>query len=88
MKRVVAMLMTSVMILGLAACGSGGGQTTETTEPAATEEAAEETTETTETTETADDASEAESTGDTYTIGVLFKTLSSPYWQLMQSGLE
>ena len=88
MKRVVAMLMTSVMILGLAACGSGGGQTTETTEPAATEEAAEETTETTETTETADDAAEAESTGDTYTIGVLFKTLSSPYWQLMQSGLE
>ncbi|MGI6000989.1 MAG: substrate-binding domain-containing protein [Candidatus Merdisoma sp.] len=88
MKRVVAMLMTSVMILGLAACGSGGGQTTETTEPAATEEAAEETTETTETAETEEDASEAESTGDTYTIGVLFKTLSSPYWQLMQSGLE
>ena len=85
MKRVVAMLLAGVMVLGLAACGSGGE---ETTEPAA-EETTEEAAETEETAEEvpAEETADADS-GDSYTIGVLFKTLSSPYWQLMQEGLE
>ena len=87
MKRVVAMLLAGVMVLGLAACGSGGEETTEPAAEETTEEAAE-------TEETAEEAP-AEETADadtgaegSYTIGVLFKTLSSPYWQLMQEGLE
>ena len=75
MKRLVAMLLVGVMSLGLVACGSKGETTTDTPAQA-------------ETTETTDDAAAAETTGDTYTIGVLMKTLSSPYWQSMAEGLE
>ena len=63
------------MSLGLVACGSKGETTTDTPAQA-------------ETTETTDDAAAAETTGDPYTIGVLMKTLSSPYWQSMAEGLE
>ena len=41
MKRVVAMLLVGVMVLGLAACGSGGEETTEPAAEETTEEAAE-----------------------------------------------
>ena len=75
MKRVAALLLAGVMLVGLAACG--------------TKEKPEEvpaTQETEESKETAE-APEAEE-GKEYKIGVLMKTLSSPYWQSMAAGLE
>ena len=79
MKKVVAMLLVLTMTLSMAACGSKAEAPAET--PAAepeTEAPAEEPAAPT----------EAPEEGKTYTIGVLMKTLASPYWQSMAEGLE
>ena len=79
MKKVVAMLLVLTMTLSMAACGSKAEAPTET--PAAEPEIeapAEEPAAPT----------EAPEEGKTYTIGVLMKTLASPYWQSMAEGLE
>ena len=79
MKKVVAMLLVLTMTLSMAACGSKAEAPAETpaaepeTEAPAGEPAA---------------PTEAPEEGKTYTIGVLMKTLASPYWQSMAEGLE
>lgn len=75
MKRVVAMLLAATMTIGLVACGSKAAETP-VEAPAETEA------------EAPAEAEEPAAEGETYTIGVLMKTLASPYWQSMAAGLE
>ena len=67
MKKLLAMLMAAVMILGLCACG---GETAETTEATQTTEATE-ATQTTEATEATEITEETEPEGTVYKVTVL-----------------
>ncbi|OJU09496.1 MAG: hypothetical protein BGN88_13785, partial [Clostridiales bacterium 43-6] len=79
MKKFLSLLLVAMMALAMVACSSAPAATTEeSAAPAAATEAP--------AAEAATDAPAAEAT--TYRIGVLMKTLASPYWQNMAAGLE
>ena len=72
MKKVLALVLTLVMILSLAACSS----TATTAAPAETTAAAAETT------------AAAPAAGDDIKVGVVLKTLSSEYWGYVAAGVK
>lgn len=74
MKKIVALLMTVMMVVGLTACG---GKEKETTTTPATEKKTEE----------AAPAEEAAADTD-ITVGVILKTLSSEYWGYVAAGVK
>lgn len=80
MKKFLSLILVALMLLALAACSSAPAATTEESAApaAATEAPAAEA--------AATEAPAAEAT--TYRIGVLMKTLASPYWQNMAAGLQ
>ncbi len=84
MKKVVAMLLVLAMTFSMAACGSKEQAPAEAPAETPAETPAEEP----EAEAPEETPAEAPAEGDTYTIGVLMKTLASPYWQSMAEGLE
>lgn len=82
MKKIVCLLVCVVMVLsvGLAGCAqeAAPSQSAASQEPAASQELA--------ASESA--PAEASTSGETVKIGVLLKTLASPYWISMQEGIE
>ena len=77
-KRILAIVLSTVMALSMVACGGGAKEeapaATET--PAATEDAATE------------EAPAAEATGEAYHFEVLVKSFQSTYWQAAVKGIE
>lgn len=85
MKKVVVLLLVALLTVNLLACSK---QTPTTEQPEVTESPSEgEVTEEPADTEEPEPAEQTE-TEKTYLIGVLMKTLASPYWQSMAEGLE
>jgi D-allose transport system substrate-binding protein len=82
MKKLLSLLLVAMMAMAMVACST---QPATTEEPAAAEEPAA-STETAE--EPAEEETAEEPAAEAYCIGVLMKTLASPYWQSMAAGLE
>lgn len=78
MKKFLSLLLVAMMALAMVACSAPAATTEEPAAPATATEAP--------ATEATAEAPAAEAT--TYRIGVLMKTLASPYWQNMAAGLE
>ena len=78
-KRILAIVLSTVMALSMVACGSADKAAT--TEPAATEEApaAE---------AAAEEAPAAEAAGEAYHFEVIVKSFQSTYWQAAVQGIE
>ena len=79
MKRLTALLLAVLLVLGMCACASETDTTSpDTSSDTTTEEAPEDTTE-----ETTDDATE---TADKYTIGFFVKDNTNPFWRYIVDG--
>ena len=76
-KRILAIVLSTVMALSMVACGGAKEEAPAATEtPAAKEEAATE------------KAPAAEATGEAYHFEVLVKSFQSTYWQAAVKGIE
>ena len=75
-KRILAIVLSTVMALSMVACGAKEEAPAATETPAATEEAATE------------EAPAEEATGEAYHFEVLVKSFQSTYWQAAVKGIE
>lgn len=85
-KKILAVVLSTVMVLSVAGCGSSNQTSTPAPE---TKEETEETTETTEeTTEAAEETTETASSGSDYHFEIIVKSFQSTYWQAAVQGIE
>lgn len=82
-KKILAVVLSTVMVLSVAGCGSSN----QTSTPAP--ETKEETAETTEeTTEAAEETTETAASGSDYHFEIIVKSFQSTYWQAAVQGIE
>lgn len=92
-KKLTMILLAAVVCISMAACSSGSSDSTESpapTESAATDAAATDAaaTDAVPSEAAADDTNAATDADTTYTIGVTFMTLNSPFFEAMERGLK
>ena len=84
-KKILAVVLSTVMVLSVAGCGSSN----QTSTPAPAPEMKEETAETTEeTTEAAEETTETAASGSDYHFEIIVKSFQSTYWQAAVQGIE
>lgn len=84
-KKILAVVLSAVMVLSVAGCGSSN----QTSTPAPAPEMKEETAETTEeTTEAAEETTETAASGSDYHFEIIVKSFQSTYWQAAVQGIE
>jgi len=88
MKKILALLLSLVMVLGLVAACGGDGETEEVDEVAEETEAAEEEPAEEEPAEEAEEAEEAGEIKDSYVFRVVSKGFQSTYWQAVYKGFQ
>lgn len=85
-KKILAVVLSTVMVLSVAGCGSSNQ--TSTPAPETKEETAETTETTEETTEAAEETTETASSGSDYHFEIIVKSFQSTYWQAAVQGIE
>lgn len=84
-KKILAVVLSTEMVLSVAGCGSSN----QTSTPAPAPEMKEETAETTEeTTEAAEETTETAASGSDYHFEIIVKSFQSTYWQAAVQGIE
>lgn len=85
-KKILAVVLSTVMVLSVAGCGSSNQ--TSTPAPETKEETAETTETTEETTEAAEETTETASSGSDYHFEIIVKSFQATYWQAAVQGIE
>lgn len=85
-KKILAVVLSTVMVLSVAGCGSSNQ--TSTPAPETKEETAETTETTEETTEAAEETTETAASGSDYHFEIIVKSFQSTYWQAAVQGIE
>lgn len=85
-KKILAVVLSTVMVLSVAGCGSSNQ--TSTPAPETKEETAETTETTEETTEAAEETTETAASGSDYHFEIIVKSFQATYWQAAVQGIE